>query len=63
MVLLEDGKVLISVEDGRASIEQMASSLCWWMSFKENEGEEGKKRGERFCNDLRAQHCCWSLDS
>ena len=36
----------------------------WWMSFKENEGEEGKKRGERFCYDLRLQHhCCWSLDS
>ena len=25
----------------------LASISCWWTSFKENEGEEGKKRGEK----------------
>ena len=30
--------------------EQGASISCWWMSFKENEGEEGGKRGEKIAD-------------
>ena len=30
--------------------ERGASISCWWMSFKENEGEEGQKRGKKLAD-------------
>ena len=49
-------------KDSRLSYQvSLASISCWWMSFKENEGEEGKKRGEKIAG-ITAPICSLQRD-